>query len=192
MEIPESRPPRQFETRRLVLRRARPDEAHLLRDAVDSSLEHLRAWMPWAMNEPITLDETKARLAKSIEEFERGETFAYNLFPRGREELLGSIGLHRRSEPGTLEMGYWIRESAAGQGFVTEAAAVLARAALSLGGIECVTIECDPRNAASVRVAEKLGFVFVERRSGDKRTPRGEPRDTLVFECRDPETLPEP
>ena len=41
-----------LETERLVLRCWRPSDAPLLRDAVDSSLDHLREWMPWAEDEP--------------------------------------------------------------------------------------------------------------------------------------------
>ena len=39
--------PYRIETERLVLRCYDPEDAPLLKDAVDRSLDHLRPWMPW-------------------------------------------------------------------------------------------------------------------------------------------------
>ena len=183
-------PPRRIETRRLVLRRCRPDEAPLLRDAIDSSLTHLRAWMPWAMQEPRSLAATREHIERSLAEFERGEDFAYSIFPTSEREIFGGIGLHRRSGDDCLELGYWVREEQLGLGYATEAAGALAAAALGLRGIARVQIDCDPANAASRRVAEKLGCTLLEHRKGNKLTPSGEPRDTLVFELSDADALP--
>jgi RimJ/RimL family protein N-acetyltransferase len=47
-----------IETPRFVLRRWEPDDAPLLKHAVDSSIEHLLPWMPWARYEPQSLDES--------------------------------------------------------------------------------------------------------------------------------------
>src|SRR5262249_27870811 len=49
--------PYRIETERLVIRCYEPGDAALMKDAIDSSLEHLRAWMPWAEAEPQTLAE---------------------------------------------------------------------------------------------------------------------------------------
>ena len=51
-------PPYRIETERLVLRCWDPRDAPLLKDAIDSSLDHLRPWMPWAREEPKPLEET--------------------------------------------------------------------------------------------------------------------------------------
>jgi RimJ/RimL family protein N-acetyltransferase len=41
-------PPDRHATARLVLRRWRPADAALMKAAIDASLAHLQAWMPWA------------------------------------------------------------------------------------------------------------------------------------------------
>ena len=41
-------PPYRIETERLVIRCWNPADAPLLKEAIDSSLEELQAWMPWA------------------------------------------------------------------------------------------------------------------------------------------------
>lgn len=179
-----SLPPRRIETPRLVVRQCRPGEAHLLRDAVDTSLDHLRVWMPWAMHEPRSLAATQEHIKGSLERFDHGEDFSYSIFAPDEQMIFGGIGLHRRSEVDCLELGYWVRADRVRQGYATEAARALTSAALELEGIDRVQIDCDPRNEASARIAKRLGYVLVDHRIGNKVTPRGDPRDTLVFESR--------
>lgn len=156
---------------------------------MDSSLEHLRAWMPWAMNEPRSVEMTREHLARKVEEFDRGEDFSYNMFTLDETEIVGGIGFHPRSAPDCLEMGYWVSASREGRGYATEAGRALSRAGLALDHIRAIQIDCDPENRASARVAEKLGYTLVECRVKDKTTPTGEPRDTLVFELASLEDL---
>jgi hypothetical protein len=55
-------PQPEIRTGRLLLRRWHRDDAALLKDAIDSSLDHLRAWMPWALAEPSAIEVLQARL----------------------------------------------------------------------------------------------------------------------------------
>lgn len=175
-------PPHRIETPRLLLRKWDPDDAPLLRSAIDRSLDHLRPWMPWAGEEPKTLEETRDLLAGFRERFEAGDDFVYGIFDRGGTEVLGGTGLHPRIGPGALEIGYWIRVDRTGEGLATETARALVEAGSSLPGIERLVIKCDPENGASRRIPEKLGFTLVERIAEDRESLDGEIRDTLVFE----------
>src|SRR5262249_38083416 len=56
------RTPYRLESERLVIRCWSPEDAPLLKDAVDRSLEHLRPWMPWTPDEPEELEVVAARL----------------------------------------------------------------------------------------------------------------------------------
>lgn len=58
-------PPYRIVSERLVIRCWEPPDAPLLKDAIDSSLEHLQPWMPWAQTEPQLLSE-KVALCASI------------------------------------------------------------------------------------------------------------------------------
>ena len=57
-----------------------------------------------------------------------------------------------------IEIGYWLRADATGQGYATEAARAAVEVALSLPGISRLTIHCDERNAPSAAVPSRLGF----------------------------------
>ena len=52
-------------TERLVIRCWEPADAVLAKEAIDSSLEHLRPWMPWAHAEPTTLEQ-KVQLLRLV------------------------------------------------------------------------------------------------------------------------------
>ena len=61
-----------IETDRLVIRCYQPTDAVLLKQAIDESLDHLRPWMPWAMEEPETVEEKVARLRRFQGQFDLG------------------------------------------------------------------------------------------------------------------------
>jgi RimJ/RimL family protein N-acetyltransferase len=150
--------PYRIETERLVIRCYEPRDAALIKESVDSSIEHLRPWMPWAEDEPQTLEE-KTELARLFRaSFDTGENFTYGIFAAGEAELLGGSGLHPRIGPGGLEIGYWVRASATRQGFVTESTAALTRVGLEICGADRIEIRIEPGNEASFGVPRKLGY----------------------------------
>ena len=67
--------PYRIETERLVLRCYDPEDAPLLKDAVDRSLEHLRPWMPWTPDEPEALDTVYERLRGFRGRYDLGEDY---------------------------------------------------------------------------------------------------------------------
>ena len=174
--------PYRIETERLVIRCYETRDAPLLKEAIDSSLEHLQEWMPWALDEPQTLDE-KARLIELFRSgFESGENFTYGIFGADEGELLGSTGLHPRVGPGGLEIGYWVRASATRRGIVTESTAALTRVGLEICEADRIEIRIEPRNRASTGVPLKLGYV--EEATLRRRLPgrEGGPlRDVTIF-----------
>jgi hypothetical protein len=60
----------------MVLRCYDPKDAPLLKEAIDSSLGHLRPWMPWAKNEPLPLEQKIELLRTFRGEFDLGTNFA--------------------------------------------------------------------------------------------------------------------
>ena len=56
-------PPRRIATERLVLRPYERSDAPLVKDAVDSSLEHLRGFMDWAWEAPEPVEIVASDLA---------------------------------------------------------------------------------------------------------------------------------
>lgn len=179
----EMRPPYRIESARLVIRCYQPADAALLKEAVDSSLEHLRPWMPWASQEPQTLAEKVELLRAFRGQFDRDENYVYGAFAEDESRLLGGTGLHPRGGPGSLEIGYFVRADSLRRGIATEIAAVLTRVAFEICRVERVDIQIDPENERSAGVPRKLGFVHeatLRRRLDPKEEGRPR-RDSLLF-----------
>ena len=174
--------PYRIETERLVIRCYEPRDAPLVKDAIDTSLEHLRRWMPWAEHEPQTLEEKTELLKTFRSQFDLGDNFVMGVFSADELEVLGGSGLHPRLEPGGLEIGYFVRASATRQGIITESTAALTRCGFEICGADRIEIRVDPANVASLGIPRKLGFT--EEATLRRRLPgrEGGPlRDVTIF-----------
>ncbi|HEV7642270.1 MAG TPA: GNAT family protein [Gaiellaceae bacterium] len=176
-------PPYRIETERLVIRCYDPEDAHLLKAAVDSSIEHLLPWMPWARFEPQSVED-KMELCRMFRgQFDLDQNYVYGIFSADETEQLGGSGFHKRANEGSLEIGYWVAVGAIGQGIATEVTAVQTRAGFELAGLDRIDIQVDPDNDRSLAIPRKLGFTeegTLRRRleSHDEGLPR---RDSVVF-----------
>ncbi len=173
-----SRPPERLLSGPVELRRHAPRDLDPLVEAVNGSLEELRLWMPWAQS-AATNDSIAQFLEQSRRAWEEGLEFGYAMrspHDRGEQDeggcddgIIGCCGLHLRSGPGVIEIGYWVRTNRVGAGIATAAAGTLTRAALDLPGIERIEIHCDAANGKSRAIPAKLGYHLdrVEQRAAE-------------------------
>ncbi|MCC6147841.1 MAG: GNAT family N-acetyltransferase [Anaerolineaceae bacterium] len=145
-------------TPRLVLRCWQPQDAALLKEAVDASLDHLRPWMPWAADEPEPLHMKVDGLRKFRGRFDLDQEYVYGIFDPQEAHALGSCGLHKRIGEGALEIGYWIHAARINQGYATEAAAALTKIAFLCHHVNRIEILCNAQNSRSAAVPKKLGY----------------------------------
>jgi RimJ/RimL family protein N-acetyltransferase len=174
-------PAYRIETERLVIRCWEPRDAPLIKAAIDSSLDHLRPWLPWAWDDPQPLEQKVELLRTFRGRFDLGEDYIYAIFNRDETEVLGGSGLHMRRGPKAREIGYWISAAHVGRGIATETSAALTKVAFEHDGVERVEIHCDPGNVASASIPAKLGYTHEATR---RRLPvgrNGEPRDTMIW-----------
>jgi RimJ/RimL family protein N-acetyltransferase len=138
--------------------------------------------MPWAREWP-TVEQTEERARQSRASFVGRVDLPMFMFLRGQPAVaVGGTGLHRMdwSVP-RFEIGYWVRRSFEGKGYVSEAVRALTRLAFGTLGAERVEIHCGHRNLRSQLVAERCGFVLEGRLRNQRRENTGELRDTLVY-----------
>lgn len=144
-------------TDRLIVRCYEPRDASEVHEVVTRNKAHLVPFMGWALREPTTFDERVDLLRSFRGRFDLGDDYFYGIFLRDGS-FVGGTGLHPHCGPSGIEIGYWIDDRHQGKGFVTEAAAALAKHALTDLALSRVEIHCDPGNGPSNRIAEKLGF----------------------------------
>ncbi len=174
-------PPYRVLTRRLLLRCFEPTDAEELREVAARNRDHLAPWMPWAKDDPQTVAEKVQLLRGFRARFDRDEDYVFGAFGRESGALVGATGLHRRVGPRAFETGYWVDREHVRRGLASEMAAAMTRVAFDLLRVERVELHVDVRNAPSLGVPRKLGFVAdgVLRRRSPTTLP--EPGDMAVF-----------
>lgn len=178
IEVPES-----METERLLLAAPRPGIGAALAVAIAESLGQLSPWMPWAQQAP-SFEDSEAVARRLCADFIARRDLTYQIYDRAPEgrRLLGGTGLHRMDwEVRRFEIGYWIRSSAQGQGYVSEAVMALTRMAFEQLRARRVEIRMDDVNLRSRAVAERCGFEREGILRRDSLTPTGEVRNTCVY-----------
>jgi len=173
--------PESIDTERLLMRPYQPgDGAQLIEALLESKIE-LDPWFDWHQRF-MTVEDAEDLVLRRRAAFIRRDDLTYALFDRQSDRLLGATGLHRpRWEDRVFEIGYFLRTSATGQGYMTEAVRALAAMALTALKANRVEIWCDARNVASQHVAERAGFTLEGRLRNHEVTHLGEVRDSLVY-----------
>ena len=156
--MPEHPPSSLLVEHRLVLRWPELADAEMIAATVGESLEHLAAWMPWATAQSADVEQQRKRQTERLAQTTAGTDYMYLILGARSGRLLGACGLHRRIDPDTAEIGYWLHPDYVGHGYITHAAAAITEAALDLPDVQRVEIHCDEANLKSQAVARRLGF----------------------------------
>lgn len=143
----------------LTLRRWRRSDADALARAIEESVEHLRPWMPWIADEPLSPAARRALLLQWSIDWRRGVNRNLGMWVDGT--LVGACGLHRRVGPDGLEIGYWVHPRHTRHGYATRAAAALTTYAFDVVDVDRVEIRNDHANELSARIPRRLGFELV-------------------------------
>lgn len=165
----------------LTLRAYRPGDGAALQRAAVSSYEHLRPWMPWARPDQ-SVEESEAIIRRMAGAYLTNENFTLGMWIG--DELVGGSGFHLRwgdLASGNAEVGMWVSAARAGGGLGTRALGALLDWGFSAWPWQRLVWQCDTRNSASARVAEKNGLRREATFRSDAFGVDGERRDTYLY-----------
>lgn len=166
--------------RRVVIRAYSADEASAILEAVEESHDSLARWIPDIARRN-TLSEVHAGLTHLQLPHVRARRLLFGVWHRTDGRFLGEVGLHDiHLNPDQAAIGYWLRPSARGQGFIHEALDLLhghASRELRIRQFEA-HIACE--NIVSRRVAERRGYRCVGQRAADPRWD-GDTASMLIY-----------
>jgi RimJ/RimL family protein N-acetyltransferase len=143
---------------RVVLREIQLDDVtDVVAYSADPRVHRFQPWGPDFTTEARVYVEHAVAAAHATPRSEY--VFALTLPPETR--LRGTVWL-RVSNPahGQAEVGYFLHPDVWGRGYATEAARLVVHLAFAELGVHRVIGTCDPRNAASARVLQKLGMRY--------------------------------
>jgi RimJ/RimL family protein N-acetyltransferase len=145
------------------------------------SRARLLQWLPWAAGHQ-TIEETREFIMRAHASAQAGEDVNGGVFARGDGRFLGGLGLHLRNlDVATFEIGYWLRSSAEGHGYIGEAVGLVQEFAARQRGANCIVIRCDVRNVRSAAVAERAGFLRAGLLRNHVRSASGELHSIYVY-----------
>lgn len=166
---------------RVLVRSYRPGDGQAVFEAIHESREHLRPWMPWVDQHRAAAD-SEAFVRRSHASWLLRDNLVVGIWDRPTGRYVGSSGLHPMDwNVPCFEVGYWLRRTAEGHGYATEAVRLLTRLAFETPGANRVYLRCDARNLRSAAVARRCGFLHEGTLRNQSRDPSGCLCDTMIW-----------
>jgi RimJ/RimL family protein N-acetyltransferase len=185
--------PMPIRTPRLLLRPKQVGDGAITSAAVNETWEELHRWMRWAENPAdFSVEAMEIRNRRVMASF----LLRDGIELVGIETATGSTviwcGLHDIDWQGRqCDTGFWVRKSAQGRGFATEATNALVRYAFGALGMRRIGLTHSAGNEPSRRIAERLGFSFEGIQKGANVLPGGNYADRYCYARFDAAGLPE-
>lgn len=172
--------PERIVTDRLVLRLPRRTDAPDVASAVEESQPELARWQLWA-NEIPSLFAIEAHIARIRAAWELRDSHHFHIYSHA-DRFLGTCGLEKIDwRLRSFEIGYWIRTSAVGKGYMTEAVTALEHQVFDRCLGRCIVIKCDKLNTRSSAIPQRLGYQLDGVLRCERLDSRDEPQDTMVW-----------
>jgi len=149
---------------KVILRAGDPADWHHWRTLREMSREFLTPWEPSWPSNALTYTYFCGLLRRYAREWRKGEGYNFLIFRKndegGEGALVGGISLNT-IERGIAQMGtlgYWMGLPYAGQGYMREAASLVAAFAFDTLLLHRLQASCLPRNEPSINLLRRLGF----------------------------------
>jgi len=148
--------------------------------AITESRAELEEYLHWV---PAALEEPEKNMEQAISNHENfSSELRYYIVDQSSSEVVGTIGLLLRdiSVP-FFEIGYWVRTSQVGKGYMAEALSLLEAYAFQELKAKRIEIRMAKSNVKSAAVAVRAGYKFEAELMNERRLPNGVLMDTLIY-----------
>lgn len=165
--------PNEFETERLLVRVPRQGDGAAIYEAVTASYAEFAPWLSWP-ERATTPERAEAEMREAAGNFMLRKYLVFLLFSKGSGRLVGGLTVHHLDwHVPSGELGYWLRTSETGKGYMVEAARAMTDYCFRYLFMERIEIWCDTRNQASARVARRVGYTLEARTKNSWRDKAG-------------------
>ncbi len=147
--------PHYFETERLKVRRYSLNDDQILFEAARESVNEVYEFLPWC-HPKYAIEDSRSWLCTIESSWADRQSWAFAITDKTSGRMLGGCGLNSIDENPVANLGYWIRTSEAGRGFVTEATRGLLKFGFQQLKLNRIEIIMSTKNTASRKVAVKV------------------------------------
>lgn len=126
----------------------------------EQSRDFLSPWEPIWSGDALSRAAFRRRLRLTATEWNEDSGYGFIVFRNSDDALMGGVNLSnvRRGVAQTVNLGYWIGEPYARQGYMTEALQALFPFVFERLNLHRIEAACLPHNAASRSLLCKVGF----------------------------------
>lgn len=168
--------------KRVLLRPFQIQDAEALFTSINESRAHLYPWYTSFHQKHADIAETRDLIVHWQARWLLREGFFWGIFLHDSGHFLGGLGFRIDPwESRSIALTYWLRQSAEGRGYMTEAIRLLTEYLFTHLGAQRVEIRCDARNQRSTAIARKLGFQEEGCLRNNRMAADGVLENTLVF-----------
>ncbi len=148
-------PPVTLSTNRLTLRRITVADTHSYFD-IFSNVEVMRYGSKPALAD---LKQAEERIANIFASYDAGDAYVLAITRKSDDKMIGTCTLHQiHAQNRRAEVGYALARAYWGQGYMNEAMHALVDYAFVAMKLHRLEADIDPRNEASAKSLERLGF----------------------------------
>lgn len=129
---------------------------------IDNDRQNILPWLDWALPENTKSAEDDFIYALDADQkWKAGERYEFAIYKSATHDYLGNISLARRGDLKNrcFEIGFWLRTSARGQGYMLQAVGLLEETAFRHGAKRLI-IRNNTQNQKSANVAVRAGYQF--------------------------------
>jgi [ribosomal protein S5]-alanine N-acetyltransferase len=125
-----------------------------------ASRAFLQPWEPLWPDDDLTLAAFRRRIRRYDHEIREDMSYPLFILDAASDKLMGGINLTniRRGAAATASLGYWMGQSFAGKGYMTEAVRLVTEHARQKLGLLRIEAACLPENAVSLALLATNGF----------------------------------
>ncbi len=165
----------------IILRAYQQGDGVSMWEAIEESREHHLPWIPWGDSHKVP-EISEQSVRKMQVKWMLREDLPFGIWDRKSGIFLGGINLNRiRWDVPSVELGYWLRKSAEGHGYMTEALKLVCRLAFEKLEFSRIEIQIAAGNSRSIAVPKRVGFVHEGTLRHSGRSSTGELVDMMIF-----------
>ncbi len=164
-----------------ILRPYRSGDGAAMFTAIMEDVDDLMQWMEWPRQHK-GANDSENYVRDMAGKWQTREALVMGIFSPDEKTLYGGTGFHGFDwKVPSLEIGWFLRKSARGRGIANEAINLCCTLAFDHMKVNRVWGSVDALNDKSWKLFERVGFTREAHLRGERRSHRGEIRDTFIY-----------